>query len=165
MERYISVPVNFVILPLFAFVNAQVRLVGADFGAIVADPVTKGVFFGAVFGKPLGIILVTLLLVKIGFSKLPKHVDWIQIVTVGLMGGIGFTMSILISGLAFTDPAEVMAGKCAILVGSVSAAVLGLVFLHVADAIRNHRDKGKQRAFENDDGQNERRTPEDVAGE
>lgn len=117
MEHYISTPVNFLILPLFAFVNAQLRLVGADFGAIVMDPVTRGVFFGAVLGKPLGIISVTLLLVKIGFAKLPKNMDWVQVAAVGIMGGLGFTMSILISGLAFASASEVMAAKCAILVG------------------------------------------------
>ena len=134
MEHYISTPVNFLILPLFAFVNAQLRLVGADFGAIVMDPVTRGVFFGAVLGKPLGIISVTLLLVKIGFAKLPKNMDWVQVAAVGIMGGLGFTMSILISGLAFASASEVMAAKCAILVGSLTSAVLGIVFVHAATA-------------------------------
>lgn len=134
MEHYISTPVNFLILPLFAFVNAQLRLVGADFGAIVMDPVTRGVFFGAVLGKPLGIISVTLLLVKIGFAKLPKNMDWVQVAAVGIMGGLGFTMSILISGLAFASASEVMAAKCAILVGSLTSAVLGIVFVRAATA-------------------------------
>lgn len=134
MEHYISTPVNFLILPLFAFVNAQLRLVGADFGAIVTDPVTRGVFFGAVLGKPLGIISVTLLLVKIGFAKLPKNMDWVQVAAVGIMGGLGFTMSILISGLAFASASEVMAAKCAILVGSLTSAVLGVVFVRAATA-------------------------------
>lgn len=134
MEHYISTPVNFLILPLFAFVNAQLRLVGADFGAIVMDPVTRGVFFGAVLGKPLGIISVTLLLVKIGFAKLPKNMDWVQVAAVGIMGGLGFTMSILISGLAFASASEVMAAKCAILVGSLTSAALGIVFVRAATA-------------------------------
>ena len=134
MEHYISTPVNFLILPLFAFVNAQLRLVGADFGAIVMDPVTRGVFFGAVLGKPLGIISVTLLLVKIGFAKLPKNMDWVQVAAVGIMGGLGFTMSILISGLAFASASEVMAAKCAILVGSLTSADLGIVFVRAATA-------------------------------
>lgn len=134
MEHYISTPVNFLILPLFAFVNAQLRLVGADFGSIVMDPVTRGVFFGAVLGKPLGIISVTLLLVKIGFAKLPKNMDWVQVAAVGIMGGLGFTMSILISGLAFASASEVMAAKCAILVGSLTSAVLGIVFVRAATA-------------------------------
>ncbi len=132
MENYISVPVNFLILPIFAFVNAQVRLVGADFGTILADPVTQGVYLGAVLGKPLGIFLVTFVLVKIGFGKLPKGMDWVQVGAVGIMGGLGFTMSILISGLAFEAASEVMAAKCAILLGSFTSAVLGIVFVKLA---------------------------------
>lgn len=140
IERDISVPVNFIILPLFAFVNAQVRLVGADFGALISDPVTLGVYFGAVLGKPIGIISVTFILVKVGFAKLPHNVDWMQIIAVGLMGGLGFTMSILIAGLAFANPAETMAAKCAILAGSVTSSVLGLIFVYVAEAILGRPD-------------------------
>ena len=150
MENYISVPVNFVILPIFAFVNAQVRIVDMDLATIIADPVTKGVYFGAVLGKPIGIILVTWLLVRIGFAKLPKHVDWPQIIAVGIMGGLGFTMSILISGLAFPDPSEVMAAKCAILAGSVTSAILGLLFVHVASAVRERRE-AREHAIDLDD--------------
>ena len=78
---------------------------------------------------------------RIGFAKLPRHVDWIQIVAVGIMGGLGFTMSILIAGLAFTDPTLVMAAKCAILAGSVTSAVLGIVYVHIAGAWRGQKDK------------------------
>ena len=142
VERYFSVPVNFLVLPLFAFVNAQVRIVGVDPATILADPVTLGVFFGAVLGKPLGIVLVTYTLVKVGFSKLPHTVDWAQIVAVGIMGGLGFTMSILISGLAFPDPTEVMAAKCAILAGSVVAGVLGVAYVRIACVVRERRRGG-----------------------
>ena len=142
VEHAISVPVNFLILPLFAFANAQVRLVGADFGAILADPVTQGVFLGAVLGKPLGIILVTWLQVKVGFARLPNNVGWDQIVAVGVMGGMGFTMSILIAGLAFPSEGEVMAAKCAILAGSVAAAALGILFVRAHDALEGSRSRG-----------------------
>lgn len=137
VEGYFSVLVNFLILPLFAFVNAQVRLVGIDPAAIVGDPVTQGVFLGAVLGKPIGIIGVTYLLVKIGFAKLPRHVSWSQVVVVGIMGAIGFTMSILIAGLAFPDPVEVTGAKTAILVGSVVSSVLGIAFVHIYEAIKS----------------------------
>ena len=128
MERYVSTVVNFGVLPLFAFVNAELHLVGENFGALLASPVAHGVYLGAVLGKPLGIILVTYLLVHLGFARLPRGMGWGQVVTVGIMGGIGFTMSILITGLAFADPADAIAAKCAILLGSVSSAVLGLLF-------------------------------------
>ena len=81
----------------------------------------------------------TFSLVKVGFSKLPHNVDWAQIVAVGIMGGLGFTMSILISGLAFPDPNEVMAAKCAILAGSVVAGALGVAYVRIACAVRERR--------------------------
>lgn len=143
-EQNTTVFVNFVVLPLFAFANAQVRLVGADIAAIVGSSVTQGAYFGAVLGKPIGIILVTFLLVRIGFAKLPRHVDWVQVIAVGIMGGLGFTMSILIAGLAFTDPDLVMAAKCAILVGSVTSGVLGIVFVRVAEAVLASRRNGER---------------------
>lgn len=74
----------------------------------------------------------TFLLVKIGFAKLPQNMDWVQVAAVGIMGGLGFTMSILISGLAFDAASEVMAAKCAILLGSFTSAILGIVFVKLA---------------------------------
>ena len=129
--------VNFFVLPLFAFANAQIRIVGADFGAILTNPVTQGVFFGAVIGKPIGIILVTFLLVKIRFAKLPRNVTWDQVIAVGIMGGLGFTMSILISGLAYSDSFDVLSAKCAILAASVAASVLGILFVQIYHGITN----------------------------
>ena len=141
VERYFSVFTNFFVLPVFAFVNAQIRLVGVDMGAVLASPVTKGVYFGAVLGKPIGIVLVTLVLVKLGVSRLPKGMDLKQVVTMGIMGGVGFTMSILISGLAYTDTQEQLEAKCAILAASITSAILGLIFIHVADAISKRGKK------------------------
>ena len=106
---------------------------GTRFGAEVPKQYVE------VLGKPLGIISVTYLLVKIGFASLPDHVSWSQIIAVGIMGGMGFTMSILISSLAFADPAEVLAAKCAILAGSVVAGGAGLIFVSVHDKIKARR--------------------------
>ncbi|WP_077597513.1 Na+/H+ antiporter NhaA [Olsenella urininfantis] len=139
VEGYFAVSVNFLILPLFAFVNAQVRLVGVDVVGVLLDPVSQGAFLGAVVGKPLGIILVTWLLVKLGFSRLPRRVSWGQVVAVGIMGGMGFTMSILIAGLAFPNPAEVVVAKCAILAGSFVAGSLGVAYVSlIAPFLRRH---------------------------
>ncbi|MDO4538975.1 MAG: Na+/H+ antiporter NhaA, partial [Coriobacteriales bacterium] len=146
-ERNISVVVNFVILPLFAFANAQVRLVGVDPITILTNSVTQGAFFGAVLGKPIGIISVTLLLVRIGFAKLPRHVDTMQLIAVGIMGGLGFTMSILIASLAFDDLGLVMAAKCAILAGSIVSATLGILYVNIADRVlasRSHKERIKK---------------------
>ncbi len=133
LEHAISTPVNFIILPIFAFVNAQVRLVGVDPATLLFDPVALGVYFGMLLGKPIGIAGMTALLVKTHLAELPRGVRWPHIIGVGILGGIGFTMSILIAGLAFTEiPAELLAAKTAILVGSVSAALLGLAYMHLA---------------------------------
>lgn len=133
LEHAISTPVNFIILPIFAFVNAQVRLVGVDPATLLFDPVALGVYFGMLLGKPIGIAGMTALLVKTHLAELPRDVRWPHIIGVGILGGIGFTMSILIAGLAFTEiPAELLAAKTAILVGSVSAALLGLAYMHLA---------------------------------
>lgn len=130
LERYISTPVNFVILPIFAFANAQVRLVGVDLAVLATDPVAVGVYLGMLIGKPVGILGVTAAMVKTGASRLPERVSLGHIAGVGVLGGIGFTMSILISGLAFTgDPFDLLAAKAAILAGSITAAVLGLLVM------------------------------------
>ena len=130
LEHYISTPVNFLILPIFAFVNAQVRLVGVDMGALLVDPVTLGTYFGMLLGKPVGIFGVTFVLVKFGLAELPRRVNWKHIVGVGILGGIGFTMSILIAGLAFPAAEfEVVAAKAAILGASVTAAVVGMIYM------------------------------------
>jgi NhaA family Na+:H+ antiporter len=139
MEGYYAVPVNFVILPLFAFVNAQVRVVGMDLSAVIGDPIVAGIFFGALLGKPIGVIGMITVLVKTGFSTLPAHMDWQQTVAVGLLSGVGFTMSILIAGLAFPDSVEANIAKFAVLAAAVTASLLGLAFAHISDAlITNH---------------------------
>ena len=130
LEHYISTPVNFLILPIFAFVNAQVRLVGVDMGALLVDPVTLGTYLGMLLGKPVGIFGVTFVLVKLGLAELPRRVNWKHIVGVGILGGIGFTMSILIAGLAFPAAEfEVLAAKAAVLGASVTAAVVGMIYM------------------------------------
>lgn len=134
MEHYISLAVNFFILPLFAFTNAQLRLVDVNITQLVGDSVAQGAFLGAFLGKPIGIILVTYLLVKIGFARLPKHVNWTQIIAVGIMGAMGFTMSILISGLAFDAPQEVLAAKFAVLCASCISGILGIVFVLISQS-------------------------------
>ena len=146
VETTIATPVNFIILPLFAFANAQLRLVGVDMASVVSDPVALGCFFGLVLGKPIGIIAVTALSVKIGFSPLPEGATWGQMLCVGVLGGVGFTMCILISGLSFSSGPEQLAAKCAVLAASVTASLLGLALLNVTHAAEVR--KGKQVAVE-----------------
>ncbi len=139
VESCIATPVNFLILPLFAFANAQLRLVGADLGSIVTDPVALGTFFGLVLGKPIGILAVTAISVKVGFSPLPEGSTWGQMLCVGVLGGVGFTMCILISGLSFAAGPEQLAAKCAVLAASVTASLVGLLLLNVAHALEGTR--------------------------
>lgn len=127
--------VTYVVLPVFAFANAALPLAGVDLAILASSPVALGAYVGAVLGKPIGICTVTFLLVKVGFAKLPEGMDARQVVAVGLMGGVGFTMSILVAGLAFSAEADVTAAKCAVLLGSVTAAVLGTAYARVA--VRN----------------------------
>ena len=112
--------------------NAQVRVVGVAPLEIVGSPVAMGVFVGAVLGKPLGICTVTQALVRVGFARLPHNMGLTQLVAVGILGGLGFTMSILIAGLAFSDVALELMAKCAILAGSVASAVLGIAFVRLS---------------------------------
>ena len=122
---------------------------GADFGALLSSSIAHGVFFGAVLGKPLGIIFVTFLLVKAKICKLPAKVDWIQITAVGLMGGLGFTMSILISNLAFPDAGEILAAKVAVLAASFASAILGLLFVHVSEFCKHRKKNNMQKLLKN----------------
>jgi NhaA family Na+:H+ antiporter len=120
--------VAFGVMPLFALANAGVSLKGLNLN----DPVAHGVFYGVVMalvlGKPLGVILASFALVKLNVCQLPEGVTWRGVSLVGLLAGIGFTMSIFISSLAFADPMLLSTAKLAVLVASLLAATMGLVW-------------------------------------
>lgn len=120
--------VAFGVMPLFALANAGVSLGSLDLGAGGAPWVLAGVATALVVGKPLGVVGTSWLLVKLGWCRLPVGVTWGGVVLVGLLAGIGFTMSIFIAMLAFDDPALLGAAKSGVLIGSVLAAVLGLLW-------------------------------------
>ena len=120
---------TFVVLPLFALGNAGVRLSGASVAALLASPVALGVVLGLVVGKPLGIVTMSWLAVRFGLAELPGGVRWGHIVGAGILGGIGFTMSIFVANLAFSDPALVGAAKTAVLSASLLSGVIGFVVL------------------------------------
>ena len=117
---------GFVIVPLFALANAGIPLRGGVLGDAVRSPVAAGVVLGLVVGKPLGIVSATWLAVRFGRARLPAGAAWRGIMAVGAMAGIGFTVSILVAGLAFDDPGRVDEAKLAILAASVLAALGGL---------------------------------------
>jgi len=114
------------IMPLFALANAGVSLRGIDLSAGGAQRVVLGVAFALVAGKPLGIISITWLMVRLRWCRLPPDVSWAGICLIGLLAGIGFTMSIFISMLAFADGNLLGAAKFGVLLGSLVAALLGL---------------------------------------
>ena len=94
---------SFLVLPLFALANSGLALRELDMSAAIRHPVTLGVIFGLVFGKPLGIISFTYLGSKLLQAPLMRGIKWPHIIGVGQLGGIGFTMSLFISGLSLTS--------------------------------------------------------------
>jgi NhaA family Na+:H+ antiporter len=125
LEHALHPWVGFAIMPLFALANAGVAV---QFAA-VTDPVAVAVALGLLVGKPVGIVLFSFLAVRAGLAALPTGVDWKVMAGGGALGGIGFTMSLFVAGLAFDDPAHLIAAKVGILVGSTASAVLGVVLL------------------------------------
>lgn len=129
LERKLYPWVYFAILPLFALTNADVAFMQAPAGEILSSPIFLGVFFGLVAGKPLGIMLMSFIIVKAKLSALPENVNWAHMLGAALLGGVGFTMSIFVANLAFADATSVMIAKVAILAASLVAGVLGFAFL------------------------------------
>jgi Na+:H+ antiporter, NhaA family len=127
LEHLLHPWVGFVIMPLFALANAGVAVQPAA----LQDPVAVAVALGLVIGKPVGIVLFAYLAVRLGVAALPTGVDWKVMVGGGALGGIGFTMSLFVAGLAFENPAHLTAAKVGILVGSTASALLGAALLAV----------------------------------
>jgi NhaA family Na+:H+ antiporter len=123
--------VAFVVMPLFALANAGI-VIGATFFSSLLNPVSMGVTIGLLAGKFIGVLLATWLMVKFG-AQLPAKATWKQITGVALLAGVGFTMSLFISGLAFTHPEMVDQAKYGILLASLLAGVLGVMVLRKAD--------------------------------
>ncbi|WP_345121570.1 Na+/H+ antiporter NhaA [Hymenobacter antarcticus] len=128
LEHALQRPVNYVLLPLFALCNTAIVLSGG-WGPVLGSPVALGIGLGLVLGKPLGILGVVALLVRLGVAQLPSLVNWRQMVGLGFTAGIGFTMAIYIATLAFPNSQVVDVAKLAVLLGSVLAAVVGAAVL------------------------------------
>jgi NhaA family Na+:H+ antiporter len=120
--------VAFGILPLFALANAGVTINGLDLSFPAARHIMIGVIAALVIGKPAGVIGATWLAVRSGLCRLPPFVTWSGVTLIGLLAGIGFTMSIFIAALAFADPILLDAAKAGILVASLLAGALGLTW-------------------------------------
>ncbi|NHZ80736.1 Na+/H+ antiporter NhaA [Massilia sp. CCM 8695] len=129
LEHFLHKPAAFLILPIFALANTGI-VIAPGWAAELASVNSTGILAGLVIGKPLGITLFCLAAVTLGICRLPLDLGWRHVCGAGLLGGIGFTMSIFITNLAFTGQAEVVnASKMAILLASLVAGVTGFAWL------------------------------------
>jgi NhaA family Na+:H+ antiporter len=117
------------VMPIFALANASVVIVANEFNLL--DRVTLGVGLGLLLGKVVGVSLFSWLSVRLGWAQLPTGVSWAQIIGVGFLAGIGFTMSLFISNLAYTDAEVINASKIGIVIGSIIAGTIGFIILKI----------------------------------
>jgi Na+:H+ antiporter, NhaA family len=129
---YLKIPVNFAIMPLFAFANAGVSLSGLGM-ADLTEALTLGISLGLIIGKPVGIALAVFLTVKLGLATLPSGARWIDIVGVACLAGIGFTMSLFVGALAFSEEILLNQVRLGVLGGSLVSAVLGVALIMAAN--------------------------------
>jgi NhaA family Na+:H+ antiporter len=131
LEHFLHKPVAFVILPIFALANTGI-IVGAEWAQNFTSANSLGIIGGLVIGKPLGIMLLSFVAVAVGVCRLPLDLKWKHVFGAGLLGGIGFTMSIFITNLAFVGNLELInASKMAILLASLTASTIGFLWLKV----------------------------------
>jgi len=131
LEHALGPWVTFIVIPLFALANASIDFSAARIGELLTHSVTLGVFFGLVGGKFLGIGCMSWLAVVLGLARLPEGVGWRHVFGAAWLGGIGFTMSLFISQLAFSASPELMEdAKFGILAASAVSGVVGLVWLY-----------------------------------
>jgi len=128
LEHSLAKPVNFLIMPIFALANTNITFESSMLKGL-ASPLGMGIILGLFVGKTLGVSLFSYLAVKLKLAKLPSAANWKHIIGVGMLAGIGFTMSIFIAMLSFTDYLYVIEAKFAILCTSVLSGVIGFIFL------------------------------------
>ena len=126
LQHFLHKPVAFIIVPIFALVNTAI-LIPSNVISSLSSSNSLGIIIGLIFGKLIGIFSLPYLLVKIGIAKLQQGLNWRNLAGIGFLGGIGFTMSMFISNLAFTDADIVSTSKLSILIASTIAAVTGLI--------------------------------------
>lgn len=128
LQHFLHKPVAYFILPIFALANTAI-IINSDWHFALSQNYTLGIALGLIIGKPIGIALFSYLAVKLKICSLPEDINWKAIIGVGFLGGIGFTMSIFITLLAFSDGEHIDNSKIMILISSLIAGVLGLLFL------------------------------------
>lgn len=128
-EHGLSPWVTFVVLPLFAFANAGIDFRDADLESDLSHPITLGIALGLLLGKFAGISGFSWLAIRLGVGRLPPEVEWRHLLGAAWLGGIGFTMSLFISQLAFDNPNHLELAKIGILFASLASALIGLAWL------------------------------------
>lgn len=128
LQHFLHKPVAFIILPIFALANTAIMF-SADIGEVLLQNYSLGIATGLIIGKPLGIFLLTYLSIVTGLCKLPADLNWKSIIGIGFLGGIGFTMSIFITLLAFDDASIINNAKLVILIASLLAGLIGFLSL------------------------------------
>jgi Na+:H+ antiporter, NhaA family len=131
LQHFLHKPVAFGIMPIFALANTGIAFSGKWFEGLTTSN-SLGVLAGLFLGKPLGILSASYIAVKTGLSQLSEELSWIHIIGAGFLGGIGFTMSIFITLLAFTDPEIIQSTKIIILLSSLLAGVTGFLILYLS---------------------------------
>lgn len=139
LEHSLNSWVYFLILPLFALANADVSLSGAVPTEVITNPVLWGTTLGLVLGKPVGIMIASIVVIKSKMAQLPVGVNWVHMLGASVLAGVGFTMAIFVANLAFTADATITVAKAGILLASVVAGVAGFLLLLVAT-----RGKGQE---------------------
>jgi len=135
IEKGIHKYVNFLILPLFALANTAI-LIPENIIESLSTPVSMGIIFGLVIGKPLGIFLISRLMVALNIAHLPGNVKWKQLFGMGTLAGIGFTMSIFTTMLAFTGAANRDIAKISILTSVVASVIISFIYFHAIGTVR-----------------------------
>jgi NhaA family Na+:H+ antiporter len=140
LQHWLHKPVSYIILPIFAMANTGLTL-SAESIKTLTEHNSLGIVLGLIIGKPVGIFLFCFIMLKLKLAILPADVNLRMIFGVGILAGIGFTMSVFISNLAFTNPETVLASKMAILVASLIAGVTGFLFLK--KLLNNHSSQDR----------------------
>ena len=132
LEHTLHPWVSYLIVPVFALVNAGVVISGGLISDSVSSPISLGIASGLVIGKPLGIFVACFIAVRLGIADLPTNTNYGHIIGLGLIAGIGFTVSLFITGLAFDSALYIDEAKLGILAASAAAGVIGFVYLWIA---------------------------------
>lgn len=128
LQHFLHRPVSFLILPLFALANTAIKI-NLTSTETLFTTYSLGIFFGLLIGKPIGISLFSFIMVKLKIAELPSDLNWKHIIGTGILGGIGFTMSIFITLIAFDDQIIINNSKLFIILASTISGIVGLLFL------------------------------------